>query len=390
MSPAHAAYLRQPYFPALDGLRAVCVLLVVTVHLFAHQDAWAWLAGARGVTVFFVLSGYLITTLALREEDRAGRVHLAAFYVRRCCRLFPLYYLVLALYAGLFALGLGRPDQRDAFACALPWYLFYLQEVPFYDLLVTQQRDLPFFQTWSLGIEEKFYLLWPLIAFFLWRGSHGRRLTGTTALVVLFGLGPPLLGAFDPTYRLVARNLHSYYPILAGCLLALVLHGPTGFERLRALLGRGRVALALFGAVHLAGPQVGRPWGTEIVNVLYPLAAAGLVASLVCGSSPIRNLLAWRPLVFAGQLSYGAYLVHLLALAAVYRALPALVLGHPVRSVVAFALSAAVSFAAAWGLRLLVEARCVRLGQRWSARLKEAPWAPLGNGAGRCRPDPVS
>src|SRR5262249_44913357 len=150
-------------------------------------------------------------------------------------------------------------------------------------------------------------------------------------------------------------------------------------------------ALTLFVAVHLAGPQAAHPWAGELVNVIYPLAAAALVASLVGGASPALGALAWRPLAFAGQLSSGAYLVHLLALAAVYRSLPGLASGHPMRSVVAFALASVLSFAAAWALRVLVEARCVRLGQRWSARLKEVRAGHLSQcWAGRWRPDPVS
>jgi peptidoglycan/LPS O-acetylase OafA/YrhL len=172
----HEAYLQRVYFPELDGLRAFCALLVITAHLYSHKEWWAWLAGDRGVNVFFVLSGFLITTLALREEEREGRLSLAAFYVRRCCRLFPLYYLILGFYC-LMLLGLGRgsADQCGALAQALPWNLVYCQEVPFFRLRVLDDRDLPFFQSWSLGIEEKFYLVWPLLAFVWWRGRQSQR-----------------------------------------------------------------------------------------------------------------------------------------------------------------------------------------------------------------------
>jgi hypothetical protein len=130
-SALHQAYLQRTYFPELDGLRALCALLVITAHLYSHKEWWAWLAGDRGVSVFFVLSGYLISTLALREEEREGRLSLAAFYVRRCCRLFPLYYLILGFYC-LMLLGLGRgsADQCGALAEALPWNLVYCQEIP--------------------------------------------------------------------------------------------------------------------------------------------------------------------------------------------------------------------------------------------------------------------
>src|SRR6516225_1632317 len=96
--PSYVDYQRRKYLPELDGLRAISVLLVVSVHLHDFETVWKWLAGWQGVTVFFVLSGYLITTLSLREEEQRGSLSLAAFYVRRSLRIFPLYYFVLAVY----------------------------------------------------------------------------------------------------------------------------------------------------------------------------------------------------------------------------------------------------------------------------------------------------
>ena len=100
-------------FQALDGIRAIAVLLVMTVHAGAHSDFLPWeiVDGRGGVTMFFVLSGFLITTLLLREEEARGRVSLKAFYVRRVMRLAPLYYLVLGVYVVLI---LAR-------VCPSPW-----------------------------------------------------------------------------------------------------------------------------------------------------------------------------------------------------------------------------------------------------------------------------
>src|SRR5262245_22779203 len=104
---SHSAYLHRQYIPELDSLRAFSVLLVVTAHVYdADRPWWRWFAGGQGVTIFFLLSGYLITTLALHEEDRRGAISLAAFYIRRSLRIFPMYYFTLALYAMLL-LGLG-------------------------------------------------------------------------------------------------------------------------------------------------------------------------------------------------------------------------------------------------------------------------------------------
>src|SRR4051794_21766193 len=110
---AHAAYLGRRYFPELDGVRGLCALAVITFHMQGFEKVlWKWLGGSVGVTVFFVLSGYLITALCLREEDQRGRVSLAAFYVRRSCRIFPLYYLVLVLYAVLVGVLGVRADRH--------------------------------------------------------------------------------------------------------------------------------------------------------------------------------------------------------------------------------------------------------------------------------------
>src|SRR5262245_15219367 len=224
-SPAHADYLRKGYFPELDGLRALCVLLVVSVHMYDGLT-WLWeaLAGARGVTVFFVLSGYLITTLALREEARRGRVCLSAFFVRRGCRIFPLYYLTLSAYCVLiFALGFA-PQLRPNLLLALPYYLLYLQEVAFYRWVILGQQDVPFFQSWSLGIEEKFYLAWPLLAFWLGRGAPARRRAWAVGLTCLLAAAPQLLTLAGPERERPARCVASYFSILAGCAVALLLH----------------------------------------------------------------------------------------------------------------------------------------------------------------------
>jgi peptidoglycan/LPS O-acetylase OafA/YrhL len=377
----HALYLQRTYFPELDGLRTLCALLVITAHLYSHKEYWVWLAGSRGVSIFFVLSGYLITTLALREEQRLGRLSLAAFYVRRSCRLFPLYYAVLGVYClFLLVLGGGTADQSSALREALPWNLVYCQEVPFYRLLVLDQRDLPFFQGWSLGIEEKFYLVWPLLAFVLWRGRYVSRIRGTLFVAVLLAGVSAVLAGRDPMCKVVGRFLHSFYPILIGCLAAFLLHERLGFSRLRrlALWGAGIPALFFFLAVHFATPWA-TGWLLEGIKVLDPLATIGLLVPLLRGEGPAAWLLRWRPLVFAGRLSYGIYLLHLLALGIVYRFLPNGPL-HPAMSILAFAAAAGLSIGGAWLLSLAIEMPGIRLGRRWSQTLMEGA-APLSTPA---------
>ena len=95
---AMAAYWGESYFPALDGVRAVCILLVMFNHV--HEPMPLWVQGRIGVDIFFVLSGFLITTLLLRERERHGNVSLKGFYTRRFFRIVPVYALVVVIYLG--------------------------------------------------------------------------------------------------------------------------------------------------------------------------------------------------------------------------------------------------------------------------------------------------
>ncbi len=371
---AHADYLGRKYFPELDGLRAISVLLVVTAHLYDRGADWSCLAGHRGVVLFFVLSGYLITTLALREEAVRGRVSLAAFYVRRSCRIVPLYYLTLALYCLLiFGLGLS-PHQGKSLAEALPYYLLYLQEVPYCILKALGDptgRDVMFGHSWTLGVEEKFYLLWPLLAFVFWRGNARRRLWGTAALLVPLAVAPIFLSDLGPVPKVVGRLLISYYSLVAGCLLAFLLHDPIWFARLRRLGGAGWTAavLLVFLAAHFATPWA--TWG-HLLDVVYTLAVTALLVCVLLGEGPLQRGLRCGPLTFVGRLSYGIYLIHMLCLYATYRVVPASELGWPGK-VLAFVMTSGLSIAAAWVLKVALEQPCIDLGRRWSRWITERP-----------------
>ena len=110
------------FFPALEGLRGIAALLVVFHHSRSHW-LWGWLEGWNGVTLFFVLSGFLITTLALREEDALGALRWRAFFVRRLFRIVPVYVVSLGLYVvavGVVGIAAGH---RGSFFDAVPWYL---------------------------------------------------------------------------------------------------------------------------------------------------------------------------------------------------------------------------------------------------------------------------
>jgi peptidoglycan/LPS O-acetylase OafA/YrhL len=160
---------RTPYFPALDGLRALSVLLVVYQHAANKTPAMRRFQGNLGVDIFFVLSGFLITFLLNREKCETGKVDLAAFYVRRAFRILPIYSVVLATYILLTRFS-GYGDKWQEMKGELPYFLTFCNE------LAPTFHYGPFSLTWTLGIEEKFYLVWPFFFFIAlaltrWRGA---------------------------------------------------------------------------------------------------------------------------------------------------------------------------------------------------------------------------
>ena len=147
--------------PSLNGLRAISIGLVIISHisLINWQDKFTPLGldmrtlGQLGVNVFFVISGFLITTLLLKEEQNAQTISLKNFYLRRVFRIFPVYYIMLLVYAGLQLLGLIHLNPNS-----------WIRSILFLnDFGPLEGRDWPTYHTWSLSIEEQFYLFWPFL-----------------------------------------------------------------------------------------------------------------------------------------------------------------------------------------------------------------------------------
>jgi peptidoglycan/LPS O-acetylase OafA/YrhL len=281
-------------FPALDGLRAIAALMVVMFH-FGGTD-WRWLSGHSGVHIFFVLSGFLITTLALREEERSRRISFADFYLRRLFRIVPVYLVVLLAMAIYFAApGQWFGDLNGG----MPYYLTFMNEFSTYGFFTI---------SWTLGIEQKFYLVWPLVAFAAGAIPLGRRLGVTVGLIAAAAVAAAL-----------SRDLYIHYiPILIGCLLAILAHHPRGFAVIRPLthpvagtalvLGFIGAQLALDAANHAFGAVKVIPWYALCVALMLP----GLLAR-----TPGTRLLSTRVLGFIGERSYSLYLLQVLAGAAV-------------------------------------------------------------------------
>ena len=154
-----ASFMSVRNFSALDGLRAVSVLAVIWSHASGVHDLALLNQGRRGVDFFFAISGFLITTLLLREHSRSGGISLRDFYFRRTLRIFPLYYAVLCLYCVLAFLTLSGKPKGAEFWNNLPAFLTYTSN---WFVSADHAGDgVTFYFAWSLATEEQFYLFWP-------------------------------------------------------------------------------------------------------------------------------------------------------------------------------------------------------------------------------------
>ena len=311
----------------------------------------------RGEDIF-CSERYLITTLLLEEESKRGKVSLPAFYVRRSCRIFPLYYVVLLLYCVLIYGFSAFAAKRGEFNYAMPYLLSYLQEIPFY--LHPAGVWFPFYQSWSLGIEEKFYLVWPVLAFVLLYRLKRWRLT--------FGIGCAVLFAVLPLCLLWPWTscIFDYYTILVGCCTAVILFEKPLYERLKGL---GTLLGSWFAFVFLLATHFSFTWlPSVLIAWLYPVAVAVFMISLLTGYSPFQRALGCSLLVSIGKVSYGMYLIHLLCSNAanlVFR--PGS--GRWYVVVLAYGFTCFLSVAAAKVLAVTIEQPFIRLGHKWSARI---------------------
>ncbi len=299
---------------ALDGLRAVAVLLVLCFHAGV-----SWMpAGYLGVSVFFTLSGYLITSLLLVEDARTDRIAVGAFYARRVRRLAPasllcLIIVAIARVAGQWSLVANMRSQLIGAATHAYNWVRLAGDTSYADALGASPALVsPLEHYWSLAVEEQTYLVWPFLVGGVawWARRRGLR-TALVARRVLVGL----VAAVAVAGPFVARHAGAdvaYWAtpvrmgeVLVGGLLATVLLGrvvPTW---------AGRLAVPALAAVVAASALLPRSGGPAYGGWLTPCAtvSAVLIASLHAPSS-LRRLLETRPVVGLGRVSYAVYLFH--------------------------------------------------------------------------------
>ena len=330
--------------PELDGIRGLAALMVVGFHLAGVYS------GFLGVDIFFVLSGFLITSILLREYDEHGEIRLKTFYLRRAIRLWPVLTVFLLVY-GAVALALNRPlsNTLAAMASVEFYYSNWLQafRAPVdLDMLT---------HTWSLSVEEHFYVVWPLAIIVLMRHVRNYRLIiglliGAIGAIGLWRGYLFWITASDP--RCYCGTDTRADALLSGCLVAFIRQ--LGLQVSHRLSAAALIAILCLllppgwlksGAVYYGG--------FTLITVAAPILLLWILQN---PQHPACHLLRHRALIWVGQISYSLYLWHWLVLRVMQTLIPNQYVARPVALVLSFLVSA-LSFYA-------IERPCLRLKNR--------------------------
>jgi len=349
------APLRLGYRPSLDGLRAFAVLMVM-----AHHANIPFCAGGFiGVDIFFVLSGFLITSLLLEEWRRTHDISLRKFYLRRILRLIPAL-VVFLIFIQLYGLAVFRGPRLWETEKAIASVIFYVGNwVQAFHLVNMEGLS----HTWSLSIEEQFYLIWPFVLLLLLGSGEKERwiLRWLGLAIVLIALRRGFMWTGEASGdRIYFGGDTRSDELLAGCALAAWLQVATfPREKVRSVV-RYMVAPALLVILAVIVHPLTRKTMYTLGWPAVEVAVGVLIAGLMLGTAgPLQKLFELRPAVWIGKLSYGIYLWHFPIVAKVgeWQSLGLL------RPVVGFGLT----FAAASASYYLVESRFLRRKQRFAA-----------------------
>ncbi len=291
------------YRPDIDGLRAVAVLPVVAFHL----GIGAFSGGYVGVDVFFVISGYLITSLIMTDL-RAGTFSYRVFYFRRIRRIAPAFFVVIAATT-IAAWIVFFPSDMTDFAQSLVASTMFLANVHFADQFGYFDRGAefaPLLHTWSLSIEEQYYLIFPLLLALAWRTGAGRAIILVAVLGALSFFYSVFLVASGPPESAFFSSFGRFWEIFAGALLALAgrrVRLPDRLANSTATLGLALIAVPVF-LYRAETPFPG-------LAALVPVIGTGLIiAAGAAGTNRVGRVLSLPPVVAVGRISYSLYLWH--------------------------------------------------------------------------------
>lgn len=283
------------YIPELQGLRGLAVLAVVIYHCHPRlEGTWlhsASLWGWAGVNLFFVLSGFLITSILIDARDKPH--YFRNFYGRRALRIWPLYVLLLVVVYLNADWFVGLPLLQAIWTA--PWlaYIFFVQNL----FHITMPPAIG--QTWSLAIEEQYYFLWaPLVRFLRYPWMLAALLLAAFASSALFDHHPWL----TPTHTLIHLD-----GIAMGSLLTLGIYTLPISRRVWLWIGLSSFFLGIAAAATVAG-------GTRFLDSALAVGFAGAVLASITSTgtrNPLNALLRRGPLAFYGRISYGLYMIHI-------------------------------------------------------------------------------
>ncbi|NIJ04466.1 acyltransferase family protein [Frigoribacterium faeni] len=365
LAPPTTSTRRDRVLP-LDGLRTIAIAFVVLYHL--HVPGFG--SGFVGVNVFFVLSGYLITTLLLGEHARTGRIRLGRFWVRRVLRLYPTLLAVVVVGVALWWL-IG--DYQGSTMSALGAAAVALTYTGNVARSFFGESQGVFSPMWSLSMEEQFYIVWPPLLMLLVAVVATRRVMVAVlgalvvASVVASGLlfSAPSGGSTPDIYFSPVLNVA---PLLLGCALALVMGSEKGRAAFRGRFGSVATWVGLAGVVGSLA-LIGSGWQQTVTTftVMLPgvaVASALLIGGLVSRASLPARVLSLGPIAWFGRaLSYPIYLWHVLFIALITPVVPGAL------GIVAVI---AASIATAWLSHRFVEGPALRLKDRFGSSSKEA------------------
>ncbi len=303
------------YMPALDGIRAVSILGIM-----ANHGGFGWAAGGViSVNVFFVLSGFLITLLLMKEWTRTGTIRLRAFWARRARRLLPALFVLLGaigLYALFFAPGGTQGLLRADGLSTLFYFSNWHQIIAGQSYFAQVSAPSPLLHTWTLAIEEQFYLVWPIVVICVLKLTRSPRVLFAVAVLGVLASATEMALLFHPGVdpsRIYYGTDTRAQDILTGAALGILLFRRPAATSRRARAGLSTMAVAAAAVFAVEWTRINNSSDLTYKGGFF--VADLMVALVICGVTlaplglPAR-VLSFRPLTFTGRISYGLYLWH--------------------------------------------------------------------------------